>query len=289
MRAPLLTLAFLLSAPAMAEMAQPRLSSAVLPVRPVSMAVDAFSVLQPGGDRNTASADAASATPPTSPGTSQVPLVTAPCPPLSLSLRDARALVRRIAEQERFFPDFILAVAETESGFHAGKSGARGYGLMQLSEARARASQVDRCDPAQNVLGGVRVLRDLHARYRNPFYILAGWQAGEEALLDADGLPPRLETLRFLADVMDRFYDWPALRDGRQVGVSDARAMAIMSAGASGTTPVTRQRMAGTGTIVPRPSLRPAAPPSLQPDTNAAPASRAEPVPWRSGFVASFD
>jgi hypothetical protein len=271
MRAPLLTLVFLLSAPAMAETLPPRLRSPVLAVRSLVMAVDADGALRPADDRNIASAATVRSSPPNSPSPSQLHLATAPCPPPRLSLRDARALVRRIAEQERFFPDFILAVAETESGFDAGKASARGHGLMQLSEARARASQVDRCDPAQNVLGGVRALRDLHARYRNPFYILADWHAGEEALLDADGLPPRRETLRFVADVMDRFHDWPALREGRVAGT-----------GATGPsrTPSARTPSASATSEAPGPVPSAAALPPLR---------NGGPVPWRSGFVASFD
>ncbi|MCX7326471.1 MAG: lytic transglycosylase domain-containing protein [Hyphomicrobiales bacterium] len=179
--------------------------------------------------------------------------------------------MRRIAEQERFFPDFILAVAETESGFDAGKVSARGYGLMQLSEARARASQVDRCIPAQNVRGGVRALRDLHARYRNPFYILADWHAGEEALLDANGLPPRLETLQFVTAVMDRFYDWPALREGRVVGTGAAAPSRAKSAPAP-------PASANSEAHGPSPSA-----------ADVPPLRNGEPVSWRSGFVASFD
>lgn len=271
MRAPLLALAFLLSAPAMAETLPPRLGSPVPAVRSLVMAGAADGVLRPAADHNMASAGAGSSNPPNSPGTSQLHLATAPCQRPRLSLREARALVRRVAEQERFFPDFILAVADIESGFDAGKASARGYGLMQMSEARARASQVDRCDPAQNVLGGIRALRDLHARYRNPFYILANWHAGEEALRDADGLPPRLETLQFVAAVMDRFYDWPALREGRVAGTGASDLSRTQSARA----------------------LSPSAnsdPPGPPPSAAALPPLRnGGPVPWRSGFVASFD
>jgi hypothetical protein len=96
------------------------------------MAVGASAVLRPDADRNSASLRTVSTTLPNAPSTSQRHHAAAPCPPPRLSLADARALVRRVAEHERFFPEFILALAETESGFDAGKASARGYGLMQL-------------------------------------------------------------------------------------------------------------------------------------------------------------
>ena len=69
---------------------------------------------------------------------------------------------------------------------------------------------VDICDPAQNVLGGLRFLRDLHDHYKNPFFILAAYNAGEESLLQYRGVPPFPETVRFVAAVTNEFYEWPA-------------------------------------------------------------------------------
>ena len=54
-------------------------------------------------------------------------------------------------------------------------------------------------DPEANVRGGVRFLRFLHDRYKNPFFILAAYNAGEEAVQKSRGVPPYPETVRFVA------------------------------------------------------------------------------------------
>ncbi|SDR63776.1 Transglycosylase SLT domain-containing protein [Rhizobiales bacterium GAS113] len=129
---------------------------------------------------------------------------------VALQPDQARALVNRIATEERFYPDFVLSVAKIESRYVSTvKSGKGAYGLMQLSPETAERFKVDICDPADNVRGGVRYLRLLHDRYRNPFFILAAYNAGEEALETSRGVPPYPETVRFVANVMNDFNAWP--------------------------------------------------------------------------------
>ena len=133
------------------------------------------------------------------------------CPRTSpLSKDAARALVLSVATQENFFPDFVVAVAEVASRFDATAISPRGaYGLMQLDLETAKRFSVDLCDPTANVLGGVRYLRYLHDRYRNPMFILSAYYAGEAAMLSYRGVPPFAETVRFVADVLNAFYVWP--------------------------------------------------------------------------------
>ena len=122
----------------------------------------------------------------------------------------ARALVEKIARDENFYPDFVLAVARAESHFQSDAVSPRGaIGLMQLEPETAKHYSVNVCDPADNVRGGVRFLRDLHSRYRNPLFILAAYNAGEKALIEHGGVPPFPETVSFVAAVVNDFYDWP--------------------------------------------------------------------------------
>ena len=124
---------------------------------------------------------------------------------------DARALVVRIATEENFFPDFVQAVAKNESHFNSIALSDKGaFGLMQLKPETARRFKVDLCNPADNVRGGVRFLRALHEKYRNPFFILAAYNAGEGAVEENQGVPPFPETVRFVAQVINDFYVWPA-------------------------------------------------------------------------------
>ena len=107
-----------------------------------------------------------------------------PCgAPIDMDAATARALVEKIAKEEAFYPEFVLAVAHGESRFDPNALSPKGaVGLMQLEPATAERYKVNICDPADNVRGGVRFLRDLHARYRNPLFILAAYNAGEENL-----------------------------------------------------------------------------------------------------------
>lgn len=128
-----------------------------------------------------------------------------------LSQDEARALITRVATEENFFPDFVMSVAKSESRFNSTALSDKGaYGLMQLEPETAQRFKVDICDPAGNVLGGVRFLRALHEKYRNPFFILAAYNAGEDAVERNRGVPPFPETVRFVAQVINDFYTWPA-------------------------------------------------------------------------------
>ena len=183
---------------------------------------------------------------------------------------EARALVQKIAERENFYPDFVLAVARQESGFHsAARSDKGAFGLMQLTPQTAARFKVDLCDPAGNVLGGVRYLRALHEKYRNPFFMLAAYNAGEGAVEKSRGVPPFPETVRFVAAVINYFYAWPA--PGPQ-GHDNSRGHAPNLTAASDLieAPASAQFSA------------PSAPVSLAP----APAGK---VGWDGGFVMHLD
>lgn len=158
---------------------------------------------------------------------------------------EARALVARVASQEKFYPDFVLSVAKIESRYRSDVLSDKGaYGLMQLTPATAARFKVDLCDPEANVRGGVRFLRALHERYRNPLFILAAYNSGEDAVQKSRGVPPYPETVRFVADVLNDFYTWPDARaDARTVsaggpaGKSSARDATDLIEPASDPTP----------------------------------------------------
>lgn len=137
---------------------------------------------------------------------------TSPCPNArAMAADEARALVVRIATAENFYPDFVQSVAKIESHFNSTALSDKGaVGLMQLEPETAQRFKVDRCDPADNVRGGVRFLRALQNKYRNPLFILAAYNAGEGAVDSNRGVPPFPETVRFVARVINDFYTWPA-------------------------------------------------------------------------------
>lgn len=134
-----------------------------------------------------------------------------PCAPSAdLAPDAAKALIVRIAAEEKFDQNFALSVARIESRYVSTALSEKGaYGLMQLMPDTARRFDVDLCSPEGNVRGGLRLLRALDERYQNPFFVLAAYNAGEDAVRKSRGVPPYSETVRFVADVMNNFYDWP--------------------------------------------------------------------------------
>jgi hypothetical protein len=199
-----------------------------------------------------------------------------PCPgAAALDRNTARDLVKRVATQEAFFPDFVQSVSKIESSFKSNAFSGRAYGLMQLTPATADRFKVNICDPEDNVRGGVRFLRHLHQRFRNPFYILAAYNAGEQTLIERNGLPPYPATLTYIARVMDDFYEWPAIAEG-------TRAAEAGSAVTRNRPPDEQPQMIGAMTASAPAERR-------RPRVGSSPSPEPVPVSWNSGFVANFD
>lgn len=213
----------------------------------------------------------------TAPGSNPSPKdIAHPCPGASALDRDvARNLVKRIATQENFFPDFVQSVSKIESTFVSNAFSGRVYGLMQLTPTTAERFKVDICDPEDNVRGGVRYLRHLHARFRNPFYILAAYNAGEQTLIERNGLPPTLETLTYIAKVMDDFYEWPTIADGTRS--TEAEVAGARDRGLAGSP----QRIEPTTASLSSERRRPR--------HSATTTTEPGPINWKGGFVAYFD
>ncbi|MFD2051955.1 lytic transglycosylase domain-containing protein [Mesorhizobium calcicola] len=136
-----------------------------------------------------------------------------PCPGVAaLSKEEGQRIVEAVARQQGFAPPLVLAVARAESRFNSGALSPKGaYGLMQLLPSTAVSYGVNICDPADNVKGGIGFLRDLHRKFPNPIYMLAAYNAGEIAVLKYKGVPPYPETVGYVANVINDFYQWPSL------------------------------------------------------------------------------
>ena len=131
-----------------------------------------------------------------------------------LSFRDGRrplfgtsydALIEREARRFNVDASFVSALIRAESNYEpraVSRKGARG--LMQLMPATARRLSVARpFDPASNVSGGVRYLRELLDRFGNrPDLVLAAYNAGEGAVEAYGGVPPYRETVAYVQRVL---------------------------------------------------------------------------------------
>ncbi len=137
-----------------------------------------------------------------------------PAAAYDLSFRDGRRplfgtsydeLIEREAKRWNVDASFVSALIRAESNYEpraVSRKGARG--LMQLMPATARRLSVARpFDPASNVRGGVRYLRELLDRFGNrPELVLAAYNAGEGAVESYGGVPPYRETVAYVRRVL---------------------------------------------------------------------------------------
>jgi soluble lytic murein transglycosylase-like protein len=115
----------------------------------------------------------------------------------------------RAAAQAHGLPEALLhAVIEVESGFNAAAVSPKGaLGLMQLMPETARDLRVrDARDPASNIDGGARYLKELLARFGNDLSLaLAAYNAGPGAVQRSGGIPRNAETQNYVPRVMARY------------------------------------------------------------------------------------
>lgn len=103
----------------------------------------------------------------------------------------------------------IHAVILVESGYDSAARSEKGaLGLMQLMpETAKRYGVTDRLDPAQNIQGGARYLRDLQKLFNNDLrLVLAAYNAGESAVAKyGNTIPPFAETIAYVPRVMKQY------------------------------------------------------------------------------------
>jgi len=102
----------------------------------------------------------------------------------------------------------IRAVIEVESNFDPrAVSPANARGLMQLMpETAERMMVTDIFDPRQNIFGGVRYLRVLANLFNGDIELtIAGYNAGEGAVIRHGGIPPFPETREYVKRVLAQY------------------------------------------------------------------------------------
>ncbi len=117
-------------------------------------------------------------------------------------------IVRRIADKHRIDRELVHVVIRAESNYDPfAISSAGAMGLMQLMPSTARQYGVNNVfDPAQNIEGGVRYLKDLVRLYNGQTkLVLAAYNAGQEAVRKYKGIPPYPETRSYIAGIMKTY------------------------------------------------------------------------------------
>ncbi len=115
------------------------------------------------------------------------------------------SLIKKAAKRYRLDPFLIKAVAKVESNFdpyvisHKGASG-----LMQLMPVTAKDCRVDDIfDAEENIEGGTKFLRYLWDIFDGDLkLVLAGYNAGPNAVRKYKGVPPYRETRNYIKKVL---------------------------------------------------------------------------------------
>lgn len=108
----------------------------------------------------------------------------------------------------RVSPALVVAVISVESGGQVtAESSAGAQGLMQLMPATAERFGVqDRLSPTQNIKGGIAFLDFLMEKFDNDIILaLAGYNAGENAVVRNNGVPEFAETRAYVPKVLQAF------------------------------------------------------------------------------------
>jgi membrane-bound lytic murein transglycosylase MltF len=105
-------------------------------------------------------------------------------------------------------PDLVNSVIRAESGFNPNAVSRKGaVGLMQLEpKTAAYLGVTNSFDPAANVEGGTRYLRELLVRYNfDLIKALAAYNAGPQRVEQYHGVPPYYETQAYVSRIVRDF------------------------------------------------------------------------------------
>jgi soluble lytic murein transglycosylase-like protein len=125
-------------------------------------------------------------------------------------------LIREAAALYQIPEELVRAVIKVESDYDPRAISQVGaLGLMQLMPETAERMQVrDIMDPRENILGGVRYLRVLANMFNGDLELtLAGYNAGENAVVRYRGIPPYEETQQYVGRVLAYYRRYRDLRD----------------------------------------------------------------------------
>lgn len=118
-------------------------------------------------------------------------------------------LVEQAAREHGVDRALLQAVITAESGYDPYAISRKGaVGLMQLMPETARRYGVRNLyDPAENIQGGAKYLRELMTRFNNDLALaLAAYNAGEDAIVQhGNRIPPYRETLLYVPRVMELY------------------------------------------------------------------------------------
>jgi soluble lytic murein transglycosylase-like protein len=124
--------------------------------------------------------------------------------------------IRQAAILYQIPEELIRAIIKCESDYDPrAVSGAGAQGLMQLIPETAVRMQVrDAFDPREAIFGGTRYLRVLANMFNGDLELtIAGYNAGEAAVVRYAGIPPYEETQAYVAHVLSYYRRYRTMND----------------------------------------------------------------------------
>jgi hypothetical protein len=122
------------------------------------------------------------------------------------------SLIDKSAQEYGIDPGLVRLVVQKESGYNSQAVSPKGaMGLMQLMPGTASLLGVqDPFNPAQNIDGGVRYLKQCMERFDNNVCLaLAAYNAGPGNVDKYQGVPPFAETRNYVANIMQEYTGQP--------------------------------------------------------------------------------
>ena len=119
------------------------------------------------------------------------------------------SVVNSAAKRNHVDPALVQAVIQNESAWNPNAVSPKGaFGLMQLIPSTAERFGVGNVfDPAENIEGGTRYLRELLDRYHGDLKkSLAAYNAGEQAVARFGGVPEYPETRAYVRKVTNTYF-----------------------------------------------------------------------------------
>jgi soluble lytic murein transglycosylase-like protein len=114
-------------------------------------------------------------------------------------------MARDAARRHGVPEDLFLRLVQQESNFNPRAVSTKGaIGLAQLMPGTARDLRVDPNDPAQNLDGGARYLKEQYRTFGNWRLALAAYNAGPGAVQKHGGIPPFRETRNYVKKIWGR-------------------------------------------------------------------------------------
>lgn len=111
-------------------------------------------------------------------------------------------MARDAARRHGIPEDLFLRLVQQESNFNPNARSHKGaIGLAQLMPGTARLLKVDPKDPAQNLDGGARYLKEQYRKFGSWRLALAAYNAGPGAVQKHGGIPPYRETRNYVKKI----------------------------------------------------------------------------------------